>query len=137
MSPSGYSGKPLWQKLGIKPSTRLMVFNAPEDYMELLGTDCTQQLVQSKPDLIHAFTDSQKTFFATMKKLEKMYRQNTRLIIWISWYKKSAAQKSDMTEDIIRNQALANGLVDVKVCSVSEDWSGLKLVVPLNKRYAE
>ena len=134
MSPSGYSGKPLWQKLGIKPSTRLMVFNAPEDYMELLGTDCTQQLVQSKPDLIHAFTDSQKTFLATMKKLEKMYKQNTNLVIWISWYKKSAAVKSDMTEDIIRNHALANGLVDVKVCSVSEDWSGLKLVVPLNKR---
>lgn len=131
---TGYSGNPLWQKLGIKPSSRLMVVHAPEDYMELLGTDCTQQLVQSKPDIVHAFTDSQKTFYAVMKQLEKLYRQNTALVIWISWYKKSAAVKSDMTEDIIRNHALANGLVDVKVCAVSNNWSGLKLVVPLNKR---
>ncbi len=132
--PSGYSGKPLWQKLGIKPDTRLMLIHPPAAYMELLGTDCTRQLVQSKPDIIHAFTDSQKTFFATMQNLEKLYRQNTNLVIWISWYKKSAAVKSDMSEDIIRNHALANGLVDVKVCSVSDNWSGLKLVVPLSKR---
>ena len=55
-------------------------------------------------------------------------------MIWISWYKKSAKIPTDITEDIIRNYALKNGLVDVKVCAVSDVWSGLKLVVPLKLR---
>ncbi|MDO8549982.1 MAG: DUF3052 domain-containing protein, partial [Ignavibacteria bacterium] len=38
------------------------------------------------------------------------------------------------TEDIIREIALKNGLVDVKVCAVDEIWSGLKLVIPLKDR---
>lgn len=41
---------------------------------------------------------------------------------------------SDITEDIIREKALENGLVDVKVCAIDERWSGLKLVIPLNNR---
>ena len=56
------------------------------------------------------------------------------MTIWVSWYKKSAKIPTDVTEDVIRNYALKNDLVDVKVCAVSEIWSGLKLVVPLAKR---
>jgi len=52
----------------------------------------------------------------------------------VSWYKKSAGIATDITEDTIRNYALKNDLVDVKVCAVSDIWSGLKLVVPLSKR---
>jgi len=55
-------------------------------------------------------------------------------VIWVSWYKKSSGIATDVTEDVIRNYALKNNLVDVKVCAVSEVWSGLKLVVPLAKR---
>jgi len=56
------------------------------------------------------------------------------MIIWISWFKKTAKIETDITEDVIRDYALQNDLVDVKVCAVSEQWSGLKLVVPLTKR---
>jgi hypothetical protein len=52
----------------------------------------------------------------------------------VSWYKKTAKIPTDITEDTIRNYALRNGWVDVKVCAVSEIWSGLKLVIPLAKR---
>jgi hypothetical protein len=76
---------------------------------------------------VAAFTKEMKTLVATATK-------NTSLIIWVSWYKKRAGIKTDITEDTIRNYALANGLVDVKVCAVSNEWSGLKLVVPLAKR---
>ena len=55
-------------------------------------------------------------------------------MIWVSWYKKSAKIPTDITEDVIRDYALQNDLVDVKVCAVSEIWSGLKLVVPVAKR---
>ena len=69
-----------------------------------------------------------------MKKLKTVCKKNTAITIWISWYKKSAKILTDVTEDTIRNYALQNDLVDVKVCAVSEVWSGLKLVVPLKKR---
>ena len=49
--------------------------------------------------------------------------------VWVSWPKKSARQATDITEDTIREVALPLGYVDIKVCSVSETWSGLKLVV--------
>jgi len=55
-------------------------------------------------------------------------------VIWVSWYKKSSGMATDITEDTIRNFALKNNLVDVKVCAVSDIWSGLKLLVPLKSR---
>ena len=69
-----------------------------------------------------------------MAALQPIWKKNTGVTIWVSWYKKSSGIASDLTEDTIRNYALANGLVDVKVCAVSELWSGLKLVVPVTKR---
>ena len=55
-------------------------------------------------------------------------------MIWVSWPKQAAKIATDVTEDIIRQLALANGLVDIKVCAVDEIWSGLKLVVPVKDR---
>jgi len=55
-------------------------------------------------------------------------------IIWVSWYKKSSGKATEVTEDMVRNTALAIGLVDVKVCAVDENWSGLKLVYRLKDR---
>lgn len=69
-----------------------------------------------------------------LNQLKKTCKQNPRLVIWVSWYKKSAGIPTDLTENEVREYALKNELVDIKVCAVSEIWSGLKLVVPLNKR---
>jgi hypothetical protein len=60
--------------------------------------------------------------------------KNPTVVIWVSWYKKSSGKATDLTEDVIHGYALANGLVDIKVCAVSDEWSGLKLVVPVAKR---
>ena len=110
--------------------------NAPENYFSLLRIDISDQLCKPNevPDLVHLFATSQKQFQSEMKKLSKLTKQNRKLVIWISWYKKSARIPTDLTEDAIRNFALQNDLVDVKVCAVSDIWSGLKLVVPLAKR---
>jgi hypothetical protein len=136
MAFAGYSGTPLLQKLGIKPEMKLLLINQPTDYYTLLETDLSAQLCNKNevPDLVHLFVKSVTEFETTMKKLNPVIKKNTAIIIWVSWYKKAAKIPSDVTEDVIRNYALQNNLVDVKVCAVSEIWSGLKLVVPLAKR---
>ena len=136
MSPAGYSGTPLLKKLGIQPGTKLQVVNAPPDYFRLLETDLSDQIVGKSevPDLVHLFVKENKEFEAGMKKLEPHLKKNRNMVIWVSWYKKSAGIATDITEDVIRNYALKNGLVDIKVCAVSDIWSGLKLVVPKAER---
>ena len=132
MATSGYSGTPLIKKLGIREDVKILLSNAPENYFELLEQNIKSQLVKKNdtPDLVHLFVTSNKEFETEMKKLKSLYKSNPSIIIWVSWYKKTAGISTDITEDTIRNYALANGLVDIKVCAVSEIWSGLKLVVP-------
>ena len=55
-------------------------------------------------------------------------------MIWVSWPKKAAKTDIDITENNIRDIALKNGLVDVKVCAIDDKWSGLKLVIPVKDR---
>jgi hypothetical protein len=134
MATAGYSQTPLLKKLGIKrrfkssafePSGRL--FRSPiERYQRAILRQ------NEKPDFIHLFVKSEKEFVVQMQKLVTKILPTT--IIWVSWYKKSAKIPTDITEDTIRNYALQHDLVDVKVCAVSEIWSGLKLVVPVSKR---
>jgi len=136
MKSAGYSGTPLLKKLGIKPESKLMLINQPDDYYKLIGSNLNAQLCKKNdlPDIIHLFAKKNTEFENEMKKLRSIINKNTSLSIWVSWYKKSAKIPTDITEDVIRNYALKNDLVDVKVCAVSDIWSGLKLVVPLGKR---
>jgi hypothetical protein len=136
MATAGYSGTPLIKKLGIKPEFRVLLINKPGNYADLIETDISSQVCTKNqlPDLIHLFVKNKKEFEADMKKLQPLYSKNPQVIIWVSWYKKTARIPTDITEDDIRNYALKNNLVDVKVCAVSEIWSGLKLVVPVAKR---
>ena len=136
MSNAGYSGTPLLEKLGIKPGMRILLMNEPPDYFDLLVADISDQLCTKNetPDLVHLFVVKNKVFEAEIKKLHSLCKKNPAVAIWVSWYKKSAKIPTDITEDTIRNFALKNNLVDVKVCAVSDIWSGLKLVVPLANR---
>ncbi len=136
MAIAGYSGTPLIQKLGINPGMKLLLINQPEEYYLLLEKDVSGLICKKKevPDLVHLFVKTLKEFETEMKRLQPLVRKNTAVIIWVSWHKKASKIPTDVTEDRIRRYALANGLVDVKVCAVNEVWSGLKLVVPLSKR---
>jgi hypothetical protein len=136
MATAGYSGTSLLKKLGIKPEMKVCIINKPDDYYKLLEVDISDQLCKKNeiPDLIHLFVMNAKEFETEMKKLKPVYKKDSSVIIWVSWYKKAAKIESDITEDTIRNYALKNDLVDVKVCAVSDIWSGLKLVVPVAKR---
>lgn len=136
MATAGYSGTPLLRKLGIKPAHKLFLVNQPGNYFELLEANIGDQVCKKDeiPDLIHLFVATKKEFESEMKKLDQLIKKNKNIALWVSWYKKSSGIATDVTEDTIRNFALKNDLVDVKVCAVSDIWSGLKLVVPLKSR---
>jgi hypothetical protein len=137
MNSIGYSGTPLIKKLGIKDDAKLLILNAPDGmdgYWKLIDKDCSLQLCNAKeiPSFIHLFAKSQKEFLQLYTKIKN--RLHGSVSVWVSWYKKSSGVATDMNEDFIRNFALQNNLVDVKVCAVTEEWSGLKLVIPVGKR---
>jgi hypothetical protein len=133
---AGYSGTPLIKKLGIKPGFRLAFVHAPEDYRALLGNLPDEALVlpidYGDLDFIHAFYKERAEFEADYPTLKNALRKEGML--WISWPKKASKVKTDITEDMIRDYALLNGLVDVKVAAVDEIWSGLKLVYRVKDR---
>lgn len=54
--------------------------------------------------------------------------------IWVSWYKKASKMTSEVTEDQIREIALSMGWIDTKVCSINDQWSGLKFVIRKSER---
>ena len=128
---AGYSGTPLRSKLGIKAGFAVHVKNAPTGYLELLeplpeGVTFVARL-SSTTDLVHGFS-ARKSELTTFLKTCRS-KVDPTAIIWVSWPKKSAKVPTDITEDTIRELALPLGFVDVKVCAVTDVWSGLKLVV--------
>ncbi len=131
---AGYSSTPLLKKLGIKQGMKVLLIAQPEDYFRLLLKDLSSQFCKKNemPDFIHLFVKTNKDFESQMQKIQRKIKSTT--VIWVSWYKKSSGISTDITEGVIRDFALENDLVDVKVCAVSNIWSGLKLVVPLAKR---
>lgn len=127
MSSTGYSGKPIWQKLGISPETRIRLIAAPKDYEQMIGLSVGQQVVKSgEADLTHCFVTKLNELTSIFLKLTHQTAPGG--CIWISWYKKSAGIPTDVTEDAIRSIVLPTGWVDVKVCAVNEQWSGLKIM---------
>lgn len=136
MADTGYSGTPLLKKLGIKPEMKVLALHVPENYFQLLKEDLSKQYIAKNeiPDLIHLFAKNTTVFKKEMETVLKICKKNTSVIVWISWYKKNSGIPSDLSENMIREFALQHNLVDIKVCAVSDKWSGLKLVVPVAKR---
>lgn len=115
---------------------KIWVWAAPALYVEWVGKEILLQVCGDRqiPDLVHLFARTKTRMENSLRKLAPLLIRNPALIIWVSWYKKSSKIPTDLSEDLIREYALGNGLVDVKVCSVSDEWSALKLVVPLKNR---
>ena len=133
---AGYSSTPLAKKLGIKPQFKMRLINAPDYYFELF-TDMPEDISiltdkKTKKNFIHVFVKKLNELEKYIFEIKSEIEQDG--IIWISWYKKSSKIPTDVTEDKIRETALANGLVDIKVCAVDDVWSGLKLVIPVKTR---
>ena len=125
--PPGYSGKPLYEKLGIMPGMKTKIIHPPKEYFTWVDNQVKKQNANPPFDFAHLFTNSLSELEDQLFELKKSLAPDG--MIWVSWYKKSAKQPTEITEDLIRDTCLPLGLVDVKVCAVSDDWSGLKLVI--------
>jgi hypothetical protein len=130
MTMPGYSGTPLPKKLGIKDGFRVHFTDAPEEVRaELREALAGCEIVgdsRGPIDFAMVFTKSQaalKKEFATITKLLAPAG-----MLWVSWPKKSSGVATDLDENVIRDIGLAAGHVDVKVCAVTDVWSGLKFV---------
>jgi len=131
----GYSGTPLPKKLGIKPGFRVQLLRAPEDVRAELSGALSQCKILKNGGLL----DFTMIFTASRKELTKDFSRVAKTLspagmLWVSWPKKSSGVASDLDENIVRGVGLNAGLVDVKVCAVTDIWSGLKFVRRLKDR---
>jgi hypothetical protein len=133
---AGYSGTPLPKKLGIKDGFRVHFVAAPTEVLAQLKTALAGcQAVREKKaplDFAMVFTKSRVELTKEFKAVCKLLAPAGML--WVSWPKKSSGVATDLDENIVRNVGLAAGLVDVKVCAVTDVWSGLKFVRRLKDR---
>ena len=128
---SGYSGTPLAKKLSLKEGMRVWWDGMPDSVREEIAADGARLQVLEAPgapiDEAHVFVTSRSELEAKLRALMPLLGRAG--MIWVSWPKRSSKVSTDVTEDIIRDIALPMHLVDVKVCSVDDIWSGLKLVI--------
>lgn len=136
MNAAGYSGTPLAKKLGIKEGYRVLLVNEPAHYISLFeDMPEVNYVLRPKPesvDFIHLFCTSKSNFEKRSLQLKPALKMTG--IFWVSWPKGSSKIETDLNRDYIRAYLLNNGLVDVKVCAVDEDWSGLKFMYRIKDR---
>ena len=136
MSAAGYSGTPLVRKLGFKPGFAAAYVDAPDGFDALVGelpdgVNVRRQL-RGPLDLVVCFVTARRDLERRLPKLRAALAPAGML--WVAWPKRAAKVPTDLTEDRVRAFGLAVGLVDVKVCAISESWSGLKFVRRLEDR---
>ena len=133
---AGYSGTPLPRKLCIKEDARVAFPSAPDDFARMLGQLPAGVEVRGRArgplDVIVFFTKARSELARRMPRLRAALQPAGAL--WIAWPKRASGVATDITEDVVRELALANRLVDVKVAAIDETWSGLKLVIRLRDR---
>jgi len=132
----GYSGKALPAKIGLKDRQRVSLIGAP--------ADVRARLVEPGNRIIWKWFPSEALdciilFAADRQTLESGFAEAAAALVptgmlWVAWPKKASGMATDLTEDRVRDHGLAEGLVDAKVCAVSEVWSGLKFVRRLEDR---
>ena len=132
-APSGYSGTPLPQKLGIKPDQVLLLDGQPAglDLGDLPAGSVVRRLPRSM--------DVTLTWHTSLAGLEKRLpvlfeRTTTAGMVWVCWPKKASKMPTDLDENKVRDLGLELGFVDVKVAAIDGTWSGLKFVRRLRDR---
>lgn len=134
---AGYSGTPLLKKLGYSSEQAAALIDVPKALRPQLAAAKFKSLTEIPiADVagLRGHLDAAHVFATERAKLRRalphlMKRIAPAGMIWVSWPKKAAKMETDITEDVVRAEALPLGLVDVKVCAVDETWSGLKLVI--------
>ena len=128
---SGYSGTPLATKLSLKDGMRTWWDGMPDSVRDEIAPEGLQLELLPTPEApieaAHVFVTSRGALDAKLHQLMPLLVPAG--FIWVSWPKKASKRPTDITENVIRDVCLPMHLVDVKVCSVDDIWSGLKLVI--------
>jgi hypothetical protein len=136
---AGYSETTLLKKLGIKESSRVALINAPKDFLEKLGPlpeGASIVSASGKPlDFILIFTRSRAELIRKLALARANLSQKG--MIWIAWPKKSSGITSDLSFAVVQEAGLTEGVVDTKVCAISDVWSGLRFLIRVKDRVAE
>jgi hypothetical protein len=133
---AGYSGTPLPEKLGLKPEFRIAFFQLPGDVKTTLKDSLSAcRLIKDG----RAELDFAMIFIRSQAEMKEQFLKFSRQLapagmLWVSWPKKTSGVVTDLNENDVRRIGLTAGLVDVKVCAVSEVWSGLKFVIRVKDR---
>jgi len=133
---AGYSGTPLWKKLGVKDGQLTWRLRMPASVADEIARGVVEPKFLKAPaaglDMAHLFVTKKQELGRELTRLRGMLAQDG--VVWVSWPKKTAGVTTDITEDAIREVCLPMGFVDVKVCAVDAVWSGLKLVIRKSER---
>jgi len=136
MNNSGYSGTPLSHKLGIKEDQTVILYNQPDHYFTFFTDFPKVDLVTvaraESVDLIHFFCTHLEELERNFDALKSRLKMNGSF--WVSWPKGSSKIAKNLDGNIVRRFGLTHGLVDVKVCAIDADWSGLKFMYRLKDR---
>jgi CheY-like chemotaxis protein len=123
-----YTGTPLPKKLGIKAGSVVSLVNAPNGFQATLGDlpAGVELLWDREPsaDLTLWFASSRADLEQRVETMAPLAQQSG---LWIIWPKKTSGVASDLSQNVVRDVAVAAGLVDFKVASVDETWSGLRV----------
>ncbi|HKJ69369.1 MAG TPA: hypothetical protein VKA68_15535 [bacterium] len=123
---NGYAGTSLPKKLGIRENSRILLVDSPREFGELLDAlpEDARMVndINGKPDIIICFVESRATL---SKRVDQLVSQADDASIWLSWPKKASGRDTDLSQAVVRQTGLSAGLVDYKICSIDETWSGL------------
>ncbi len=127
---------PLIKKLGLKEGSRACILEAPSNYLDVLGPLPGGVVLLDQPDdgldFIQLFATERRRLERQLSALKQ--RLAPAGMLWICWPKKASSLETDLTREVVRAAGLHAGLVDVKVCAINADWSGLKFVFRLKDR---
>lgn len=126
---AGYSARPLAAKIGVNEGQRVLLIGAPRDW-SMEGIPATARLLRRRGT---AVVDITIAFFTDAESLRREFPSLSKTMspdgaLWIAWPRRAGGHHSDLTDQVVRDAALAIGLVDVKVAAFDDDWSGLKTV---------
>jgi CheY-like chemotaxis protein len=121
-----YAGRTAAQKLGVAAGARVAVIDAPRDYARVIGVlPEGVEFDEASPAgcaVAIWFIEDPEAYLAALPRMRKAAVSSK---LWVAWPKKAARKDSLSSENMIRDMAIETGLVDYKVCSINETWSGL------------
>ncbi len=137
--PAGYSGTPLARKLGISEGSSVVVARAPEGFEEVLGAPPSAAVRRRLPPSGRRAVDVAVLFTTSRADLERRFPRVAASLrpaggLWVAWPKRSSGVATDLSENVVRELGVSQGMVDNKVCAVTDVWSGLRFVFRLEDR---